>query len=606
MKKILSVVLCFVMLMSVFTLIPFTASAKDADLAYEGADLEIAATGEDDYPYADYAMSGYDPWLFVYRNCTSFVAWRLNSRNGVEFNDYYGGADWGWAGNWGYAAQSIGITVDNNPAVGSVAWQSSGHVAWVAEVRENGKIFIEEYNWDGDGQYHSREMNPWDYTGFIHIKDIPTIPVNAWLNSDKSEIFTGDSVTFSFGADYANGHYAIGIEKGNERIWTEDIWANSYTLTFISAGEYCAYVTCFGNGGYADTNMVYIKVFEKIPVSNAWINIDSDTVEQGVPVTFSFGADHSTGHYSIGIDKGYERILTQDVSTTSFEFVFDELGEYSVYVTCYGYGGYVDSKPICFTVIEPQPASNAWIKADKKIIEKGQTVVFTYGADHANGYYVIGIDKDETRIITDNIQTTSYTCTFTESGVYSVYVTCYGNDGGYVDTEHIYIQVYDKIPALNAWIEADKTVVKKGQTVTFTYGADYSNGYYAIGIDKGETRVLTENIQKTSYSYTFSETGVYGAYVTCFGEGGYADTEKVYITVYEGITGDANGDGDVDSVDATVVQRVATMIKVPYSEEQLMCADIDGDGSLSVVDATFIQRYSTHVRTPYPIGEERV
>lgn len=67
--------------------------------------------------------------------------------------------------------------------------------------------------------------------------------------------------------------------------------------------------------------------------------------------------------------------------------------------------------------------------------------------------------------------------------------------------------------------------------------------------------------------------------------------------------GDANGDGDVDSVDATIIQRVCTMIKVPYSEEQLMCGDVDGDGSLTIVDATFIQRYSTRVKTPYNIGE---
>lgn len=69
------------------------------------------------------------------------------------------------------------------------------------------------------------------------------------------------------------------------------------------------------------------------------------------------------------------------------------------------------------------------------------------------------------------------------------------------------------------------------------------------------------------------------------------------------VLGDANGDGEVDLIDATVVQRACTMINVPYSEEQLMCADIDGDGTLSLVDATFIQRYCTSVSTPYNIGE---
>lgn len=69
------------------------------------------------------------------------------------------------------------------------------------------------------------------------------------------------------------------------------------------------------------------------------------------------------------------------------------------------------------------------------------------------------------------------------------------------------------------------------------------------------------------------------------------------------LMGDADGNGAVDTVDATIVQRFATKISVPYSNEQLMCADIDGDGYVTVVDATFIQRYDSHVKTPYPIGE---
>ena len=69
------------------------------------------------------------------------------------------------------------------------------------------------------------------------------------------------------------------------------------------------------------------------------------------------------------------------------------------------------------------------------------------------------------------------------------------------------------------------------------------------------------------------------------------------------VLGDANGDGIVDVSDATIVQRVATLISVPYSEDQLMCADVDGDGSLTPVDSTLIQRYSTNLSTPYNIGE---
>ena len=67
--------------------------------------------------------------------------------------------------------------------------------------------------------------------------------------------------------------------------------------------------------------------------------------------------------------------------------------------------------------------------------------------------------------------------------------------------------------------------------------------------------------------------------------------------------GDANGDGEVNAIDSTIVQRVATMVKVPYDRDKMMNADVDGDGELTVLDATYILRYSSHVKTPYPVGE---
>lgn len=114
-------------------------------------------------------------------------------------------------------------------------------------------------------------------------------------------------------------------------------------------------------------------------------------------------------------------------------------------------------------------------------------------------------------------------------------------------------------------------------------------------------------------------TGLYNTQrMTDFTITGYNDTEAQkyaddnllkFVSLGEKPTeppvllGDADGNGEVDLVDATVIQRHTTMIAVPYDESQLMCADIDGDGDLTIVDATFIQRYATHIMTPYKIGE---
>src|SRR4051812_4295340 len=116
----------------------------------------LATVGSDDYPArlksaAQDSLA--DPWLFYNRECTSFVAWRLNHDAGVDFSNYYGGVHWGDASNWRYAANQVGVPVDSSPVRGSVAWwaagspgSSRGHVAWVLSHTQT-SITIEEYNY---------------------------------------------------------------------------------------------------------------------------------------------------------------------------------------------------------------------------------------------------------------------------------------------------------------------------------------------------------------------------------------------------------------------------------------------------------------------------
>jgi surface antigen len=142
-----------------------------------------AASGVDDYPSRLKNApkdSLVDPWQFYNRECTSFVAWRLNSENLVAFDDYWQGQHWGNASHWKAAAVALDIPVDNHPTRGAVAWWSAGsagssvgHVAWVETVGD-GAITVEEYNYLHEGHYDTRTISSssslWP-SGFIHIKD---------------------------------------------------------------------------------------------------------------------------------------------------------------------------------------------------------------------------------------------------------------------------------------------------------------------------------------------------------------------------------------------------------------------------------------------------
>jgi surface antigen len=125
----------------------------------------------DDYPaYLKDAPqdSLFDPWGEYNRECTSFVAWALHSRNGFEmpFHDD--------AIEWGTDAKSRGFPVNSTPAVGSVAWSNQGafgHVAWVADVG-NGNVTIQEYNRHSDGRFGTRTVAASTFAGYIHFKDL--------------------------------------------------------------------------------------------------------------------------------------------------------------------------------------------------------------------------------------------------------------------------------------------------------------------------------------------------------------------------------------------------------------------------------------------------
>lgn len=124
-----------------------------------------------------------------------------------------------------------------------------------------------------------------------------------------------------------------------------------------------------------------------------------------------------------------------------------------------------------------------------------------------------------------------------------------------------------------------------------SYATEYSGEHYAM--------MYPMNIGTTAYAGTWDK---------CVGSSArnsyYCYYNSFFICEYDSTAtlGDADGSGDVDITDASVVQHKLIGAWVPYMEEQLMCADIDGDDSLTMVDATFIQRYSNYIEIPYIIG----
>ena len=149
--------------------------------SWPGASGTREAAARYGYPYpdppacTDGGACVADKWYFYRGQCTSWAAYRLSQLNGFAFSNYYGGKGrWGNADNWGPQARSLGITVNSAPALGSIAWYSSGHVAYVEQVNSATSVVISEMNYDGANGFRIQTITPdsgyWP-TAFIHVHD---------------------------------------------------------------------------------------------------------------------------------------------------------------------------------------------------------------------------------------------------------------------------------------------------------------------------------------------------------------------------------------------------------------------------------------------------
>jgi len=148
---------------------------------------------DDDYPFQNANKKDADPYGFLFRECTSFVAWRMNRNAGTtnpSFPYFFNKMDnklWGNANTWSTNAVSLGYVVDNAPQVGAIAqWVNDcggactdGHVAYVERVNQNGSIVVSEYNFPEEGtlnhQFNVRTISASSKIfpqNFIHVLSV--------------------------------------------------------------------------------------------------------------------------------------------------------------------------------------------------------------------------------------------------------------------------------------------------------------------------------------------------------------------------------------------------------------------------------------------------
>ena len=130
------------------------------------------------------------------------------------------------------------------------------------------------------------------------------------------------------------------------------------------------------------------------------------------------------------------------------------------------------------------------------------------------------------------------------------------------------------------------------------------------GDDRAFVRINSDNVApgtEAELPYTW-----YNFWDVFDGNGFHWDTAvpkmnaSVKITVtpqtYDYLLGDADGDGIVSVIDASVLQRRIAGLPMSFDENTLMHGDVDRNDALEIVDVTYIQRWLANLRVPYEVG----
>jgi surface antigen len=143
-----------------------------------GTPAASATAPRDAYPYRHAVKDVTDRWGFETRECTSYVAWRLNRDERIGFTTHFRGVLWWNAAEWLRAAIAAGIPADGNPAAGSVMVLQPGvsgagppgHVAIVVRAVQ-GWVLVDDYNTSDAGRYarHWIAEAPYPGMAFLHF-----------------------------------------------------------------------------------------------------------------------------------------------------------------------------------------------------------------------------------------------------------------------------------------------------------------------------------------------------------------------------------------------------------------------------------------------------
>ena len=441
------------MVLNVFIALPFSASAKEKDLA------EVGVTTDFSQPSSSKNSSG---------DCVSYVRARFKEVYGFELH---------WPGDnaRGYytKAANYGDTVSSTPRSGALAVWDNGsagfsHVAFVEKVVGN-TVYITEGGWLGSGgTFHEdsknvssmNRNNPYQpFLGFVYVKGTGAPHT---CKHDKSK----DKWLYFWAAHPHHDTYAC-YECGKE-------WTDMNSSRYYDKCETCnpptpgkPSFTKFELHNWSDGSFGYLDL--------AWTQTSNTT---GYTITMY---DYNSGSL-------LKSIRYDGQSTTSVTLNYNDI----VPGHCYVQINSVNNQSVRTTQGEKREATfvaqstptSAWVKATPAAVPIGGEVNFTFDGENcttATNFYLY-IEKDGKQVYGESVnleRKTGKTMTFDTAGTYTAYVKAQLN--GSVLSDKITFTVFEPV------------------TLGNDFKATLSNAVYS-----NTPRILSTNLETVVVSNTYS------------------------------------------------------------------------------------------------------
>lgn len=497
----------------------------------------------------------------------------------------------GWAADYGHTALVYEVNGDSYKI--AEQWQECG------TVRKNTKNIKK-------GQYGV----PYSIIGIARPNNYSfnEIPSDVVLTNNQYWYDIKDVITLNVASNNAY-EYWLSITQGDKYVVNQKIYGEfSINACDLGYGDYHAWVSAVNSLGSTDSNHLNFSVVGSPTYIDIFSKNNSYTIKDTISITVN--SICAKGHV-IGIDKvGKGRIITAECDST-YQIDAEELGygEYSVYFSVYNGSGTIDTTRVNFNIYDKAPTWGKLEIVDSKVnYNVGDTILFKATSDYGTGYW-LGLDKDNKRLITEEMHDGLYSFKIKEEGDYSAYVSIASSLGG-IDSKRIYFNAYkSKILKFDP-NGGETSIVEKSILYNNTYGKlpkPTRNGYTFDGwftTKEGGIRIKEDSIVSVKTDQTLYAQWKLNSYkVKLDTNDGTISDNSIIVTyskgygtlpkptrdgyIFLGWFTELNGGEEVTL--STPVTNPNNHILYAHWEKNI--GDVNEDGIFNVVDVVILQKW---------------